>query len=305
MTGFKHEALLYAGQQEFLAGTVPFVRDGIQAGEPTMVATSRERIAALQAALGDVAEHVLFADMAELGANPARIIPAWRDFVADRSGPVRGIGEPVWPGRTPAELVECRRHEQLLNLAFADAPGFTLLCPYDTARLDPAAIEGAHETHPTLVERGASRPSAAYTGLTKAAAPFSEPLPEPSTPPAELTFDRASLSAVRTFVVSHAHAAGLSKSRTVDLMLAVSELAANSVKYAGGEGLVRIWREQATLICEVRDGGRIDEPLAGRERPQPGQSGGYGMWLVNQVCELVQVRSFATGSVVRLHMQAG
>jgi MEDS: MEthanogen/methylotroph, DcmR Sensory domain len=44
---------------------------------------------------------------------------------------LRGIGEPLFATRSADELVECQRHEALLNLAFQDAPGFWLLCPYD------------------------------------------------------------------------------------------------------------------------------------------------------------------------------
>jgi hypothetical protein len=29
------------------------------------------------------------------------------------------------------------------------------------------------------------------------------------------------------------------------------------------------------------------------------------MWLANQTCDLVQVRTFAAGTVVRLHMRLG
>ena len=100
-----------------------------------------------------------------------------------------------------------------------------------------------------------------------------------------------------------AAAAGLEASRCDDLVLAVNEVATNSLRHGGGRGVLRAWRDAGALVCEVRDRGRIDAPLAGRERPVRGQVGGYGMWLANQLCELVQVRSFATGSVVRLHVR--
>ena len=120
---FRHEALLYAGQAQFLDGVLPFIREGLAEGQAQLVATDRAKIELVRGALGEASNHVEFADMAELGANPARIIPAWREF-ADRNGrrPLRGIGEPIWAGRTPAELIECQRHEALLNLAFAGAP---------------------------------------------------------------------------------------------------------------------------------------------------------------------------------------
>jgi anti-sigma regulatory factor (Ser/Thr protein kinase) len=306
MCGFRHEALFYTGREGFLAGTVPFLQEGVRAGEPTLVVVDAGKIAALRAELGSDAEHVMFADMAEVGVNPARIIPAWQEFVGEHelSGrPLRGIGEPIWPERTPAELVECHRHEALLNLAFDGAGDFRLLCPYDTSALDPAVVEEARRTHPILVEAGSQRTSHAYYGLDAVAAPFAEPLPEPPAPPVELAFDRETLDGARQFVARQAAAAGLDTPRVLDLVLAVNELATNSVRHGGGGGVLRLWRELDALVCEVVDGGRIEQPLAGRETPDRGQQGGYGLWLVNQLCELVQIRTLPTGSVVRMHMR--
>ena len=153
---FRHEALLYAGEVDFLAGTLPFIREGVAADEPVLVVVSAARIGLLRSALGGDADRVAFADVADVGANPARIIPAWRDFVAGHdvaSRRARGIGEPIWAGRTPAELVECQRHETLLNLAFAGVPAWWLLCPYDTTSLGPEVLEEARRSHPFVTDR--------------------------------------------------------------------------------------------------------------------------------------------------------
>lgn len=303
---FRHEALLYAGEQEFLAGTLPFIRAALAEEEPILVAVDSRKIELLREALGRAALRVRFEDMARLGANPARIIPAWREFVAEhaaRGRGLRGIGEPISPDRSAAELVECHRHESPLNLAFHETTGFWLLCPYDTEALDPAVVEEAQETHPFVRGAGASRASDDYGGLGRAAAPFAEPLPEPPTGSHELAFEADTLEAVRRFVSQRATEAGIEGERMHDLVLAVNELTTNSVRHAGGHGALRIWQEADALVCEVRDGGRIDDPLVGRERPRPGQTGGAGLWLANQLCELVELRSFPTGTVVRLHMR--
>jgi anti-sigma regulatory factor (Ser/Thr protein kinase) len=305
---FTHEAFMYAGQDEFLAGTLTFVRGAVEAEEPILVVVSAAKIGALRSHLNGENDGVLFADMDEVGLNPARIIPAWRDFVSERFAPgrgMRGIGEPIFPARNSDELVECHRHEALLNLAFADTPGFRLLCPYDTEALEPNVVEHARHTHPFVVEDGTRRKSTDYAGIEAVAAPFDEPLPDPPADADELSFDVATLGLVRMFVGSHARDAGLAPDRIEDLLLAAHELASNSVRHGGGSGVLRVWLDPDSLVCEVSDRGWIDKPLVGRERPAIDENGGYGLWLVNQLCELVQVRSYPGGSIVRLHMRRG
>lgn len=85
--------------------------------------------------------------------------------------------------------------------------------------------------------------------------------------------------------------------------MAVNEIATNSVRHSGGSGTLRVWRDGHVLVCEVRDGGQLQDPLADRRRPAPDQNGGRGFWLANQLCDLVQVRSYPAGTTVRLHMQ--
>jgi anti-sigma regulatory factor (Ser/Thr protein kinase) len=304
---FRHEALFYAGEDGFLAGTVPFLRDGAERGESALAAVSKTRARALKAELGDHAEAVLFADMAKLGRNPARIIPAWHEFVdahGNGGGPIRGIGEPIWPGRSTEELVECHSHESLLNLAFADRESFWLVCPYDTEGLEPDVVDAARRTHPVVCEMGDSHPSGAYVAPDQAPGPFDGYLPPPVGPFEERHFTHGGLRDVRRFTGQHGRSAGLDRARTADLVLAVGELAANSLIHGGGRGILRAWREDESLVCEVRDGGRFDRPLLGREPRRSRNATGRGLWLTNHLCDLVQMRSSAEGSVVRVHMRA-
>jgi anti-sigma regulatory factor (Ser/Thr protein kinase) len=305
-SAFSHQALLYAGADEFLAGTVPFVRAALERTEPILVAVTQSRARALKAELADAAAYVEFADMEQLGRNPARIIPAWQRFVDAHAGPtqpVRGIGEPIWKGRSPAELGECHRHEVLLNLAFADAPTWQLLCPYDSSMLDDEELHRACHTHPYLCEPGSAlRESEDYQPPHEAPAPFDGELAEPESAASEMRFDRERLAIVRQLVAGQAFAAGISSERASDLVLAVDELAANSVRYGGGHGTLRIWRSGGALVCEVRDRGRIFDPLVGRRDPSPSQLDGRGLWLANQLCDLVQIRSDHSRTVVRVSM---
>ncbi|MFY9913038.1 MAG: sensor histidine kinase [Nocardioidaceae bacterium] len=307
MTGFHHGALLYEGANGFLRATTPFIRDGIDAGEPVLVAAGKDKIALLCAELGDQAEQVEFADMAVLGRNPARIIPAWRDFVVRHEGSapaVRGIGEPIWAGRSAAELAECQRHEALLNVAFtgATAPSLTLMCPYDVGTLSEPVLSEAARSHPLVKKDGSVRPdeSAGIEQLTQTH--LHTPLPEPSGCPREMEFGLDELHTVRGLVTVAASAGGLGPERSYDLALAASEVATNSVVHGGGTGIFRAWSESGGVVCEFRDQGKLDDPLVGREEPLPDGLGRRGLWMVNQLCDLVQIRVFASGTVVRLHM---
>jgi anti-sigma regulatory factor (Ser/Thr protein kinase) len=300
---FRHEALFYAGDEEFLAGTVPFVRDGLAAGEPILVALPDRRAAALERALGHHAGGVCFVDMEQLGRNPGRIISAWRDFVDARPARcpgVRGIGEPAWPGRSAQELDECRRHEALLNAACADGPDLVLLCPYDVEGLPEAVVQEARGTHPYVCQRGASAASDTY--LPPGHDVFAGDLP-PAPPDADvLRFDARTLRVVRALVDDRALRAGLGSGRRADLVSAATELAANSVSHAGGRGTLRVWRDGSALAVEVEDAGQLDDPLVGRLRPPLDQPHGRGLWLVHQLSDLVQVRSFGGRTRVRARM---
>jgi anti-sigma regulatory factor (Ser/Thr protein kinase) len=113
-------------------------------------------------------------------------------------------------------------------------------------------------------------------------------------------FETEDLGRVRRVVANQATAAGLGRERVAELMLAVNELTTNTVKHAGGGGMLRVWTEPGELICQVEDDGLIGDPLAGRTRG-PAGVGGLGLWMVNQLCDLVEVRTGAAGSTVRVH----
>jgi anti-sigma regulatory factor (Ser/Thr protein kinase) len=305
MSGFHHEAVFYAGDDEYVAGLLPDLCATLDAGGDVLVAVAEDKAQLLRNALGVAAGRVAFADMAQLGRNPGRIIPAWREFMADAGpGPRLGIGEPVWPGRTPDELIECRRHESMLNLAFDGGEPWRLLCPYDMNALSPEVLADARHNHPHVSVAGVTRPSDEYLEPPTVLS-WDGALPDPASRPAELKFAWDDLTLVRRFAGELGREAGIAAPRLADLVLAIHELATNSVRHGGGRGRLRVWRENGTFLCEVADAGHIADPLAGRERVPQGDGGGRGLWLVNQLCDLVQLRSSQAGNVVRVHMSVG
>jgi anti-sigma regulatory factor (Ser/Thr protein kinase) len=302
LAAFRHEAFLYAGTEGFLRGTVPFILAGLEAGEPILVVVGAEKIDALRDELGADASGVTFADMAEVGRNPARIIPAWRDFLAAHGAgrPARGIGEPVYAERSADELVECQRHEALLNVAFAGGAVWRLLCPYDTTALAPEVIDSARQSHRYVTRGTHGGESDVYRGDAWTG-PVEDRLPDPPADAPRLAFGPGPLETVRRFVIAGVGDA-LGLDELSDLLVAVSEAASNSIVHGGGAGTLSIWQTDAGVVCEIRDGGWIRQPLVGRMRPAFHQESGRGLWMINQLCDLVQLRSSPAGTVVRLHM---
>jgi anti-sigma regulatory factor (Ser/Thr protein kinase) len=302
---FRHEALLYDGSEELLGTAERFVRDGRAADERILVVLSGSKLESLRRALGAVADTVQFADMDEVGCNPARIIPLWRRFVdsVEPGRPVRGIGEPVNERRIGAQLAECQVHEELLNVAFEGGSPFWLLCPYDTSSLGSPVVDQARHSHPYLTghvsETSLSDSYRGVDGLSLLHRDDLRPVPDHAF---RLTVTAESVGMARTELGLRAIALGLGSARTDDLASAAHELIANSVFHGGGRGDISLWLEDGSVICEVKDRGVFDNPMAGRIRPSSHGSGGRGLWIANQLCDLVQIRSLPDASVVRLHM---
>lgn len=305
-TGFVHELALYRDEDEYLDWTIPFIKEGVELGESVFIAVPSERLRIIRSELigTESGRHrgepvIAMAAMEEIGSNPARIIPAWSDFLAAPGvdGRVRAVGEPMWAARSAEELVECEHHEALLNIAFLGRE-FTLRCPYDARRLAPEVIERVKRTHPH--DAGALPRS--HRAAPRVEAHPSEPLRPVPSRAVRQDFDGRSLARLRAALREAAQAAGLTPQRVDDLEVAVTELVSNSIRHGGGGGQVAWWTEDGRLYCDVTDHGRLDDPLAGRRRPQPTLESGRGLWLVHQLCDLVQIRATTDGLEIRVQL---
>jgi anti-sigma regulatory factor (Ser/Thr protein kinase) len=297
----RHVALLYRGHDDYLASMAGCVQGALGRGEPVFVAVPGSRVDLLREALAPDSGRVTFGDMAQIGRNPARIIPALRAFIDCHPGQrVCYLGELAWPTRTNRELREAARHEALVNKAFAGAPA-TIMCPYDLPGLPGEVLADAERTHPILIRHGDSAPSTAYLGPDALPPGCDQPLTTP--PPQAWTHHYLSdLRAVRNLVAESAARAGLPPDRMLDLVIAANELAANTLRHTTSGGTVRVWHTAAEILCQIEDCGWINDPLAGRVRPAVDEVRGHGLWLVNQVCDLVELRTCEVGTTVRLHM---
>jgi anti-sigma regulatory factor (Ser/Thr protein kinase) len=298
---FRHEALLCRGHEARTDATLAFLRSGMHDGAATTMVAAGQRTQEIARALGPDAHHVHFETIEHLGSNPAHLIPFWMKQLQASSTTgqlLRGVSEAL-PSSGSADLVtEFGVNESLINIAFGGGPSWTLLCPYDVDAHEAETIRVVRETHPFISENGVSERNAAY----RPPAPLAGMLPTPPGNVEARSFSVGDLRGLRRAASALAREAGL-LDRADDVALVVSEVAANSVRYGGGEGRFSSWRTTSGLICEVRDSGVIVDPLVGRVKPydEPGRAGGAGLWIANSLSDLVQIRSGTSGTNVRLH----
>jgi anti-sigma regulatory factor (Ser/Thr protein kinase) len=300
--GLTHLAYLYDDERDYLASLSAFVQAGLRNAEPVFVAVPGRLAGLLSERLGAESSLLRYGAMAETGRNPARLIPELHAFLDEHPGQrVRYVGESIWPGRSAAELCEATRHEALLNLAFATA-AVSIMCPYDVRGLADSVVGGVQRTHPAVLRNGQTQPATSYFGPGAVPAECEDPLPEPPADAQVLGYE-TSLGQVRALVSSHGAALGMAADAIINLVIAAGEITANTLRHTSAGGTFWIWHTGDEIICQVRDQGWINDPLAGRERHSPEDSG-HGLWVVNQVCDLVEIRtSQAAGTIIRLHMR--
>jgi len=298
-----HAALFYRSAAQFEDAVCRFAEAGARAGAAVLIACTKPAIARLRARLDGIGNQVTWADIAVMGVNPGRLICAIAAFASRHPGrPVWCVQQAAWPSRPEQELWEVLRHEALTNLALAGDP-VRVLCPYH-ADLPAPVISCAETTHPVITGNGHWQHSPSYRDTGSPVPPECEqPLPPPPAGASVLPY-RDDLGAVRRLVARHAGTAGLPPSRASDLVIAVSELTANTLVHTSRPGTMTVWTAGNGLTCQIHDTGHIEDPLAGLLRPGlAADRGGRGLWLVHQLCDLVQVRTGPDGTIIRVHMR--
>jgi anti-sigma regulatory factor (Ser/Thr protein kinase) len=215
---------------------------------------------------------------------------------------MRVVAQPRWWDRPERERDAWLSVEAVANAAFSSA-SLELLCAYDESA-PPEVVEGARHTHPEEVVDGHPRRNPTYTDPALYCTRHrGRPLPRLPAPVEEHEFNGATLASLRRSVAAWAAAGELPAARVSEVVLAVHEVATNSVRHGGGTGTLRLGATALSLVAEVEDAGAITAPFAGLLPPSRSGHGGYGLWLVHQLVELVEIRSGPSGSTVRLHVR--
>lgn len=302
-TGLTHSAFFYRDTAEYVDTVVEFVNDGLADGACVLVVVPTANLDLLRDVLGDARSGVRMSDMADVGKNPANTFMTFAAALEAEpfDQAVRVVAEPVWPDRTAVAYPACVQNEALFNTAFADR-NLVALCPYDAARLPADMIADARRTHP-LVREGRREVPCPDFDWQQAWVDNNRPL---SADPAAATYpirEAADLAGARSFVTAYVRSVDLSPERVGDLHLIVTELATNSLKYTRAGCTLALWVRDGHLVCEIRDGGRLDDLLAGR-RPAPAHAtDGRGLLLVNAMADLVRMHTCDTGTTIQVYLQ--
>lgn len=303
---FVHSALFYHSQREYLEFVVRFVADGFAVGEPVLVAVPGDRLSLLRpelnAARAGAPAELRLVDITDVARNPSRFLAMESSFTAKYADQrVRIVSQLVWPGRTADECLACVQHEALINGEFENK-NVMGLCLYDAERLADDVLAEARSTHPLLWKCGAAYHSTEYAPEA-ALARCNRPLP--ANPGAVTYMVRTStdLRPARSFAVDYAGWVGLSQEGIEDLQMIATELATNSLQYTDGACQLAFWRHDDHLVCEARDGGRLDNPFVGRQNPGPSGKASRGLFLVNAMADLVRTHTTANGTTIQAFLR--
>jgi anti-sigma regulatory factor (Ser/Thr protein kinase) len=286
---------------------LPLVEAGLDAGEPALVAVQAANFENLRAVLPEETPGLELLPAEQWYENSARTRDKFASWVEEHTtdGRARLIGEPPWDTAHEAQVRDFARHEAVLNVAFEGLP-LTFICPYDVRVLPDEIVGYARSTHPEIASPTGSAGSETYEDPREFCRRLDSAAPAPvGTPSLEIDFGVGDLPSVRRMVEWEAHYAGLPASRAGDLVLAVNEIATNAVIHGRSPAALRVWTDEAEVVCEVSDAGDgIDDALAGQLRPAATGPEGRGIWLTRMMSDAVEIRPNAAGCTVAIHATA-
>ncbi|MEU5877624.1 sensor histidine kinase [Spirillospora sp. NPDC047279] len=303
-----HRALVYGSVRDFTDIAAPYLDQGVKAGDAVVVITSPALAAELEEGLGTrTASRIEFIDRDGWFRGPMQTLSDYYDRTRRDwwpRGRLRLLTEPVWTGRTPLEIREWKRHEAILNVAFAGTPS-TFVCAYETGAVPPHVIMDAARTHPELLDVEGLRPSGEFVDPAEFYAGCNATRLEPPPPyAARRGFATGELPGLRSFLAEESARLGLPETRSLPFVLAVNEVATDVIRRGGGHGGVWLWAEHGELLCDVADPGRVmEDRFLGYLRPRPLQPGGAAMWAVRMLCHVVEIRAGEQGTVIRMHLK--
>lgn len=296
-----HQAVLYRTADELVATAGPVLHAGLQAGHHVVAVVEGRVQGGLRDWLGPGGAAVEFASPEEVFAVPAQTMVAARRRWFERVTASGGAATVVGQHRPWMPSSELAWWDAAFNVVLAGSP-VTMLCACSAAA--GTARRVMLDTHPWLRSRGQVAPNPAYRdpfGVLADHPPEAPPDMEPCG--VTLSFScTAELTELRGHVARYGRAACLAEDRIADLVLAVSELAANSIEHGAGHGTVHVCAMPGAITVDVRDPGRMRQSLPGLRRQPATSLRGRGLWLSRELCDAMHVWHTETGTGVRIRV---
>ena len=299
----RHRALLYRGPRDFTGAVGPFIRAGLAARQPVLVAVPAGRLGWIRRDLGADYQSVQVADAADFYQTLGRATRALVDWLRAQAAAgraVRVIAEQDLAGQAGTEIAAYLRAEAAANVIYQPY-AVSVLCPFDASSLPGGVLRDAQRIHPELARDGVTASSPLYTDPARFVRERSVTAdPPPSA--ASIGFGvPGDLSAVRRFLRAELAAAGVAGEAAQVLVTAVGEVVTNALAHGRAPRRLWVYREDGKLVCHVHDGGPgPDDPLAAYLVPEPDADRGQGLWLARQVADSVELASDAAGTHVRV-----
>ena len=301
-TVVKHSALLFSDDEDFLAGVMPILRRGIEAGDATFAITAKKETDILRQALGEDSSAVHFMKPKDVYINPVRAMAAFA-AMARTLGPRRAwvVAADDWIKHPDA--LEWARYDSLLNTTFPDVD-FHGFCCYNVTTLPTGFIKVMRQTHPEILLGAEAEPSAHYLPPEEFVARLDRrPLPPCPESAASMRVVPGELHAVRAFVAEQAKRCGITGDALRCLLIAVTEAATNAIRHGAAPVIVKAWPDDG-LVCEVTDSGNWQpEKMITWEPPESALERGFGLWGIGMLCDTVQLRTGPDGTTVRLRVR--
>jgi anti-sigma regulatory factor (Ser/Thr protein kinase) len=297
-TALRHNALVYESADEYLARAVPFLKAGIEAGEGAVVAHTKPGLAMMREAIGPEAARVTFVDVSGAYTRPARTLAAYHEVYVEqlRKTPTLRAVADVQFGPDPNEWALWTGYEAVFNRSFGHLPAW-VLCSYDANGTPDPIIEGVWQTHPEVVAGDSWNSSDVYEDPDQLLRRITL-APEPLTGLRAIPFGRGAED-LREQLARELAADRLSEAQTLDLLLAVTEIANNAMQHGGGIQEVRVGRAGGRFVCEIVDrGDGFDDPAAGYLAPRVGI--GTGLWVARQLTWRIEFFHSPTGFTTRI-----
>jgi anti-sigma regulatory factor (Ser/Thr protein kinase) len=292
----RHHAFVYDSDEQYVAGTAAFLKDGLAAGEAAIVANTRDGLAMMRDALGRDADLVGFVDVSATYTRPARAVARYYGTLLEqlrRAPSVRAVANGQF-GATPAEWQEWMAYEAITNLAYSHLPAW-VVCAYDANRLPDPVIDIALRTHPQLLDDG-WRPSDHFEdprALARRLTPVPEPLRDLR------SFSAHDVEGFRERLARELMTEQVPEAKALEMLVAGTEIAANAVTHGQGIEEVRVGRVEGRFVCEVIDRGTgFDDPAAGYLAPREGT--GTGLWVARQLAWRLEPFHSPKGFTVRI-----